>query len=325
MEFEWARLWVLWFLPIPLLVFLLLPPLRKGRSAFKGSVFFSVKDLTNLKARQSAWISKRNVFQWAVMALSWTALLLAAASPQYVNPPEKKTKTVRNFVVIADISFSMNTRDWVLGGQRMTRWEAVKSLMKDFMASRESDQMGLIFFGTNAYLQSPLTTDLENIQWQLDQTEVGMAGQMTGIGNALGLGLQLFEKDSLEEKVILLLTDGVESGSDITPQDAAEIARTDSVTIYTLGIGSPNASDLDENTLRQIAEKTGGEYFLAIDPDQLENVYKALDQLEPVEYEYESYAPVEKLYYIPLLASLALAALSQLILAITKTLKNQWR
>jgi len=322
MEFEWAHIWFLWLLPLPLLVYLLIPPLRKGRSALRGGVFFSILELTNLQARHSAWISKRNLFQWTVMGLAWIGILLAAAGPQYVNPPEKKTKTVRNFVVVADISFSMDTRDWVLDGKRMTRWEAVKSLLKDFMASRESDQIGLIFFGSNAYLQSPLTADLDNIQWQLDQTEVGMAGQMTGIGNALGLALQLFQKDSLEEKVILLLTDGVESGSDITPQDAAEIARTDSVTIYTLGIGSPNASDLDSKTLTQIAERTGGEYFLAIDPTELEKVYKALDELEPVEYEYESYSPVEKLFYIPLLAVLGLTAFSQILIIFTKSRKR---
>jgi Ca-activated chloride channel family protein len=228
------------------------------------------------------------------------------ASPELVGKPEKKIKTSRNFLILADLSFSMAAKDWMIDNKRVTRWQAVKDIMQDFIVKRESDKMGLIFFASNAYIQAPFTTDLKTIQTMLDEADVGMAGQMTNIGKAIVKGMDMFERDTIPNKVMLLLTDGVDSGTDILPLDAANMAKKDSTIIYTVGIGDPGdlGSDLDERTLTEISDLTKGKYFRAKDSEELEKIYGELEKLEPVEYEEESYTPKTLLYFYPLGAAL---------------------
>jgi Ca-activated chloride channel family protein len=248
--------------------------------------------------------------------LCWVCLLAAASSPRLVGEPEKQTKLVRSFLIAADISFSMAERDWVVGGKRMTRWEAVRSIMKDFVEQRKSDQIGLVMFATHAYLQAPLTVDLPTITWLLDETEVGMAGQMTSLGEAIGYSIKVFRNDTIKQKVMLLLTDGVDSGEDIAPLDAAQAARKDSIIIYTLGIGKARGSggyNIDEKGMTEIAHLTGGKYFNAMNEGELKKVYDELNQLEPIEYEEQQYKPVQLLYYYPLLAAIAMGLLFHFI------------
>lgn len=320
MSFEFAHIWIFAILPLPFLIRMILPAFKKKRTSLLHPRFKSKADLLGVKPRKSAWVSQRTIFNELILWIVWCLLVGAAAHPQLSGEPEMQIKNSRSLFIAADISFSMDTRDWVLNGNRLSRWEAIKSIMSEFIEEREGDRLGLIFFGSNAYLQSPLTTDLNFIKWQLEETDVGMAGQMTGIGNAIGYAAKLFEKDTIENKVLLLLTDGVDSGSDISPMDAANMAKKDSITIYTLGIGNAKASnsDLDEHTLTTIAETTGGQYFAAIDPAQLRKVYDTLNQLEPIEWEEQQYKPVVTLYHYPLMAALALALFHQLLMAIIK-------
>lgn len=284
--------------------------MRKRRAALVAPFFERAATISHQRPRKSAWINKRNFFAWITLILCWACLLAAASSPRYVGQPSKKTITVRNFLIVADISFSMETTDWFINGKRVTRWDAVKSIMKDFVQNRHSDQVGLVMFGTNAYLQAPLTTDLGAINWLMDQTEVGMAGQMTAIGDAIAFGTNVLKEDTIKHKIMLLLTDGIDAGQNILPLDAAQQAKRDSVTIFTLGIGKAGNGmggyDLDEKTLKEIANATGGQYFNAMNEGQLKNVYTTLDKLEPVKYDEESYKPVVLLYYYPLLAAAAL-------------------
>ncbi len=318
LSFEFGFPFVFFLAPVPLLVYWLFPPLRKRKSGLIASFYFRAIKITGIEPQSSAWISRRNIPEWVLVSMIWLLLVSSMASPQLVEQPALKVKTARNFLVASDISFSMANRDWKKDGQLLTRWEAVKEVMGEFLNQRKSDQIGLIFFGTNAYLQAPLTTDLEVIRWMLDETEVGMAGQTTGIGNAIGMGIKVLKEDSLDQKVMLLLTDGVDSGSDIAPLDAANLAKSDSITIYTLGIGDPAApnSDLDEKMLIDIAEVTGGRYFRAIDQVQLEQAYETLNELEPVEYEQEEYKPTTLLYFYPLGIALGLAMLYQLFIGL---------
>ena len=317
LNFEFAYVWVFGLLILPILVFFFLPALKKRKSSLITSLFFKTIHATGIKPQDKAWISKRNLLQWLLVSLAFILLIGSLASPQLVGQPQLKVKTARSFLIVSDISFSMDIRDWVKNEERLSRWEAVKQVMKSFIDTRESDKLGLIFFGTNPYLQAPLTTDLEVITWMLDETEVGMAGQTTAIGDAIGMGIEVLKADTLEEKVMLLLTDGVDAGQGIMPLDAANLAKGDSVTIYTLGIGDPKAqsADLDEKTLIEIAEATGGQYFRAIDQEALEQAYAVLNQLEPVEYEEEDYQPKVLLYHYPLGSSLLLILFQQLIQA----------
>lgn len=315
-NFEIAYWWVFGLIPLPLLIFWLFPPLRTKSASLLLPNLGKAAEYTHQKARSSALVKRRKFFAWLVLILIWLMVLLALSSPQLVGEPEMKVKTSRNFLIVADISFSMAQTDWEIDGERVTRWTAVKHVMHDFISRREGDRMGLIFFGSSAYIQAPFTPDLETVDQMLEEADVGMAGQMTNIGKAIVKGIDMFDQDSLETKVMLLLTDGVDAGTDILPLDAAELAKNDSIMVYTIGIGNPDSgnSDLDEKTLEEISELTGAQYFRAIDSDRLEEIYKELDRLEPMEFEEEEYRPSTLLYYYPLGAALSLVLLFSLVI-----------
>lgn len=314
-NFQFAYPLVALLIPLPFLIYWLLPPIKNRSSALKFPYFSRVAEVTNSKPKKASYIKKRNWLSWFIMYTIWLLLISALASPELVGKPEKKIKTSRNFLIVADISFSMANNDWILDGKRVTRWMAVKDIMHEFIGNRKSDRMGLIFFGSNAYIQAPFTSDLNTIQTMLDEADVGMAGQMTNIGKAIVKGMDMFERDTIPSKVMLLLTDGVDSGEEILPLDAANMAKKDSTVVYTIGIGSPgtSTSDLDERTLEDIASMTGGKYFRAQDAEALQKIYSELDTLEPIEYEEESFVPKTLLYYIPLGGALALAGVVVLI------------
>jgi len=198
-------------------------------------------------------------------------------------------------------------------------------VMHEFIQRREGDRMGLIFFGSNAYIQAPFTSDLVTVDKLLDEADVGMAGQMTNIGKAIVKGIEMFEQDTIKTKVMLVLTDGVDSGTEILPLDAADLAKNDSIHIYTIGIGDPEngSSDLDENTLKEISEMTEASYFRAIDAEQLEGIYAELDELEPIEYEEETYVPATLLYYYPLGFAIALTLIYNLLMGIRTIINNR--
>lgn len=316
MHFEIAHLWVFLLLPLPLLAYWLLPVLRKRRTALVAPFYHRAVEVSGQRPRHNSWVSRKTFLAWIIISLCWISLLCALASPQLVGQPGKKTKTVRSFLIAADISFSMAQRDWKIDNRSMTRWEAVKYLMKDFIVARKSDQVGLEMFATHAYLQAPLTTDLQAINWLLDQTEVGMAGQMTSLGEAIAFAVKIFKQDTLvKQRVMLLMTDGIDGSKSISPLDAAEAAKKDSILIYTLGIGSTSGGGyaIDEKTLTAIAETTGGKYFNANDQQALEAVYAELNKLQPVEYEEETYKPIVLLYKYPLGIAIGLALLFYLL------------
>lgn len=309
--FEFANIWAFWLLPLPFLIYWLVPPLRIRSEVVLVPFLDRAASATGEKLKKGAWITKRSAFQWVFLYLSWIFLLLALAKPQLVGEPTMKIKTERSFLVVADISFSMANKDWMVGDQRLSRWEAVKNVLENFITKRQGDRMALVFFGTNAYLQTPFTTDLDVVKWFLEETDVGMAGQMTSIGKAIGFGIKMFKEDPLKQKVMLVLTDGQDGGKGISPLDAAYLAKNDSITIYTIGIGDPFAagSDLDEETLKSIATITDGKYFRAIDQNAMTEVYKTIEMLEPMEFEEEEYKPVTALYYYPLVVAIALGFL----------------
>jgi Ca-activated chloride channel family protein len=322
-NFEIANMWVFWLLPLPLLVYWLFPPLRMKSASLSIPNFKKAQEYTGQHPRSSALVKRRNIFAWIGLILIWVLLLAALSSPQLVGKPEMKVKTSRNFLIVADISFSMAQTDWMIEGEKATRWEAVKKVLHDFIARREGDRMGLIFFGSSAYIQAPFTPDLETVDNMLEEADVGMAGQMTNIGKAIVKGIEMFDQDTIKTKVMLVLTDGVDAGTDILPLDAADLAEKDSILVYTIGIGDPSGSgsDLDENTLEEIAEMTGAQYFRAIDADRLEEIYEELDKLEPIEYEEEEYKPTTLLYYYPLGGAIVLALLLSLIFSSISALK----
>lgn len=323
-NFEIAYPWVFFLLPLPLLVYWLFPALRMRSASLILPTYLKAQEYTEQKARRSALVKRRGILNWLILMPGWILILCTLAAPQLVGEPELKVKTSRNFLIVADISFSMAQTDWAIDGKRVRRWDAVKQLMHDFIDKREGDRMGLLFFATSAYVQAPFTPDLATVDRMLEEADVGMAGQMTHIGKAITKGVEMFEKDTIETKCMLLLTDGVDAGTDILPLDAADLARQDTVIIYTIGIGQPGirGSDLDERTLEDIAEMTGGRYFRAIDAERLKEIYTEVDKLEPIEYEEEKNRPVTLLYYYPLAAAMGLFILAALLSSGINALKT---
>ncbi len=326
-NFHIAYPYVAFLVPLPILMYWLLPAIKNRTSALVYPYFQRTAEVSKNKPQKAAYIKKKSWFSFMVLYTIWLLLIAALASPELVGKPEKTIKTSRNFLILADLSFSMATKDWVADSKPTTRWNAVKGIMQDFIIERKSDKMGLIFFASNSYIQAPFTTDLKVVQTMLDEADVGMAGQMTNIGKAIIKGMDMFERDSIPTKVMLLLTDGVDAGTSIAPLDAATIAKESGIIIYTIGIGNPgsSSSDLDERTLSEIASLTNGKYFRAKDAEALENIYKELELLEPVEYEEESYVPKTLLYYYPLGLALILgfiAVFINIILQIIKRFRN---
>ncbi|SNR64821.1 Ca-activated chloride channel family protein [Lutibacter agarilyticus] len=323
-NFEIAHLWVFWLLPLPILVYWLLPPLRLKSASLAIPNFKKVEEYTGEKLRNSALIKRKGFFKVVFLFIIWVLLLGAISSPQLVAEPELKVKTSRNFLIVADISFSMAQKDWVNNGQKVRRWDGVKSVVHDFIDKREGDRMGLIFFGSSAYIQAPFTPDLKTVDEMLEGADVGMAGQMTNIGKAIVKGIEMFDQDTIKTKVMLLLTDGIDAGTDILPLDAADLAKKDSILVYTIGIGDPNSggSDLDERTLEQISELTDAQYFRAIDSERLNEIYEELNKLEPIEFEEEEFKPKTLLYFYPLGLALFLIILQSLVLSLFKVLKQ---
>lgn len=304
---QFGREVLLWLLPLPLLM-LLLPARRNKSSALYYPLIASVEEATSGKKKKKVSVGGKGFLGYLFLVLSWICVVVAAASPELVGEPEKKVKSSRDFLIAADISISMETKDWETDEGMVSRWDGVREVMSKFIVRREGDRMGLMVFGAQSFMQAPLSPDLTTVNLLLQETEVGMAGNQTAIGNCIAEAAGIFAADSIEQKVMLLLTDGQDSGSEVRPIQAARLAAADSIKIYALGIGDPNATvyDLDEETLGAIAEATGGMYFNAADPEQLEKVYEELDLLEPIEYEDDDYVPKRLLFYYPLAAGMLL-------------------
>lgn len=316
LEFGFPQAFIL--LPLPLILYYLLPPLRQKETFMTVPFFNNFIQVTGIKAKTGVSVIGKKTINIITLGLMWILAVISIASPQIVGEPELKLKTARSLMIAVDLSGSMSTTDWEIEGERASRWDAVKHVMDEFISRREGDRIGLILFGTQAYLQVPFTSDLDVVSSYLQESEVGMPGERTAIGNAIGLGVRIFEADSVDRKVMILLTDGVDSASDVNPIQAAGIAAADSVVIYTIGIGNPNSSlfEIDEKMMQQIANNSGGKYFLAMDRKQLEDVYATLDKLEPIEYEEETYKPATLLFFYPVGLMIILGFINQLSFAI---------
>ncbi len=255
-----------------------------------------------------------------LLSLGWLLLLLAAARPEWLGPPQPVVHSGRSMMLAVDISGSMATRDMQLGGQRVSRFAAVEAIAGQFITRREGDRMGLVLFGTHAYLVTPVTYDLDAVRAQLRSAAVGLAGRQTAIGDAIGVAVKRLRKLPAHARVLILLTDGVNNSGSLTPRRAASIAKAAGVRIYTIGIGggrvrvpglfglqsvTPEAG-VDAGVLRAIARSTGGRFFRAADTHQLAAAYRTIDELEPLPHRDRPLRPRHELFMWPLLAALAL-------------------
>jgi Ca-activated chloride channel family protein len=285
---EWV--WPLAFLliPLPLLIRLLWQPMEREQAAL------TVPSVSQFKGEtETATGLGTERVPWRVIVL-WLIWLLAV-----------------------DISGSMGTEDLQLGGQLVNRLTVVKNVVRDFIEARQGDRVGLILFGTNAYVQAPLTFDLPTVNQLLTEAPVGIAGGKTAIGDAIGLAVKRLRQRPAGEKVLILLTDGANNVGEVAPIKAAELAGQEAIRIYTIGVGADEmrlpsifgsfgsrvvnpSAELDEETLTAIANTTGGQYYRAQNTAKLIEIYAVIDELEPIEQEAETYRPIAALYHWPL-------------------------
>jgi Ca-activated chloride channel family protein len=314
--------WMLLALPLPLLVRAILSPVTESQEAgLKVPSFKGFAVLTD-RARSEQLMNWR---VW-VAIIAWTLLVLAAARPERVGDEIDVPVSGRNLMLAVDLSGSMDAKDFELGNRRVDRLTATKAVASDFIERRKGDRIGLILFGERAYLQVPLTLDRETVNILLMESEIGLAGEKTAIGDAITLAVKrIYDQGAQgDEQVLVLLTDGANTAGEINPVKAAELAQQIGLRIYTIGIGAEQmevpsitgglrrvnpSADLDEETLTAIADLTGGRYFRAKDTAGLQDIYRLLDELEPVDEPEAGFRPVKSLYYWPLAGAFLLTVL----------------
>lgn len=330
--------WALAALPLPLIMRYLLPEARGLSQA--GLRVPSIESFRTLMDR-SATEQLLNWRFWVALS-AWILLVLAAARPERIGDELEVPVAGRNLMLAVDLSGSMDQKDFELGGMRVDRLTATKAVASDFIERREGDRIGLILFGERAYLQVPLTLDRETVNVLLLEAFIGLAGEKTAIGDAITLAVRRVHEQKQEagEQVLVLLTDGANTAGEVEPIKAAELARQVGLRIYTIGIGAEQlevasliggrrrinpSADLDEGTLTEIANLTGGRYFRATDTASLQDIYKLVDELEPVEEPESGFRPVKSYYFVPMAMSVALVVLLSLVSLLQRLTLNRAR
>lgn len=315
---DFAWFWMLLALPLPWLVHRLLPPVEDAADAALRTPFLDELDGLPNARRNTGTPTAR---LWTA-ALAWTLLVVAAARPVWLGEPIEQAVSGRDLLLAVDLSGSMEMQDFILEGKPVDRLTATQAVAGQFIERRVGDRLGLILFGERAYLQAPLTFDRKTVETLLDEAAIGLAGDKTAIGDAIGLAVKRLRDNPAGQRVLILLSDGANTAGTVAPLQAADLAARAGLKIYTIGIGADEmvlrdpffgnrrvnpSKDLDEPTMRGIAEKTGGRYFRARDMAEFEEIYRLLDQLEPVERDKRYYRPHTELYPWPLGAALLVA------------------
>lgn len=309
-------------LPLPLLVRRWAPAYATPQEGLRVPFFQNLVSLTGQTPTKGASILKPNWAQRLLVPLCWGLLIVALAQPQWLGEPITQVRSARDLMLMVDLSQSMEARDFTdEQGNSIDRLQAVKLVLDDFIERRQGDRLGLILFGTKAYLQVPFTQDLDLSRFLLNEAQSKMAGAQTMLGDAIGFAIQTFETSQTEKRVAILLTDGNDTGSLVPPAKAAEIAAQKGIVIYTVAIGDPatvGEQKLDEAALQDIADQTGGQFFRASDREGLATIYDTLDKLEPQEFDSRSYQPKRDLFPIPLAGVLLLTLGYHLLMALRR-------
>lgn len=313
-HFEWP--WLLAALPLPVLIRWLMPAHQPIEQAALKVPF--LEDFTDGETRA---VSQNQKWPLLLAAVAWFLLVLACTRPQWLGEPIEQAVSGRDLMLAVDLSGSMEEQDFFINKRPVDRLTAAKWVADDFINRRVGDRLGLILFGSQAYLQTPLTFDRKTVMTLLDEAAIGLAGDNTAIGDAIGLAVKRLGDQDANSRVLVLMTDGANTAGEISPLKAAELAAAKHLKIYTIGIGADEmivrsffgnrkvnpSVDLDEDTLVKIAESTGGRYFRARNTDELNNIYMLLDKLEPVEKDKQYFRPRSELFYWPLSFALLLA------------------
>ncbi|UTA49359.1 VWA domain-containing protein [Simiduia sp. 21SJ11W-1] len=319
LSIEWP--WLFALLPLPWLVRAWLP--NAARTSPTLAVPAAILRGANTNSDTQAQHKNRKGL--LVMSAIWLCLLTAASNPRWQGEPIELPASGRDLLLAVDISGSMKTPDMQFNNQSVSRLVAVKAVVQEFVTRRHGDRLGLILFGTQAYLQAPLTFDRTTVGRLLQEAQLGFAGENTAIGDAIGLAVKRLRERPEASRVMILLTDGANTAGTISPRQAAEVAAAANVKIYTIGLGASQMQvpgllgsqfgartvnpsvDLDESTLTHIAKLTGGQYFRAHNPQELHQIYALLDELEPAAQDAEVFRPSQSLFHWPLALALLLS------------------
>jgi len=316
--------WLLLLLPLPLLIRSLI---KTDNAPQQAALFFPAIDtLLHAPAQPSSVFTQKESAPWWLW-LVWALLVFAITRPQWIGEPISIPTSGRDLLLVVDISPSMQAEDMELDGAPAQRIDAIKKVVGDFVQRRTGDRLGLVLFGSRAYLQTPLTFDHRTLVQQLQEAQLGFAGEQTAIGDGIALSAKRLEDRQQKKSVMILLTDGANTTGALAPLQGTEIAKTMGIKIYTVGIGADEmtrrtffgvqtvnpSSDLDEETLTAIAQETGGRYFRARNTEQLDQIYRELDKLEPVTGKEETLRPISEWFYWPLAGALLISFIAALI------------
>jgi len=311
--FDWPLIFLL--LPLPLAAILFLPAKKRAVLAALRVPFFT--QLTDGMPPAKPPALKRALDMFLLLCL-WCLLIIAAARPTWHGDPVLLPNVGRDLMLAVDVSQSMEVTDLSINRQKVNRLEAVKHVLNDFISRRTNDRLGLILFGTEAFLQAPLTFDRQTVRTFLNEAQLAIAGPRTAIGDAIGLAVKRLKERPSDSRLLILLTDGANTAGKVDPIQAAELAKKINLKIYTIGVGASEmvvksffgskrvnpSDDLDEETLKAIAESTNGLYFRAENIDELKEIYQRLDELEPIESDHKTVRPLKSLIHWPLSVAL---------------------
>jgi Ca-activated chloride channel family protein len=313
--------WLLLLLAMPLAATRLLPPFREARASLRVPFMGRLEDASHGKAAAGSAVREAGRAQKAFLFVVWALVVLSLARPQWVGDSVSKTIASRDILLAVDLSTSMEQQDFTSPeGESIDRLQAVKLVVDDFLSRREGDRVGLILFGSAAFVQTPFTEDIQACRALLAEAEIGMAGPQTVLGDAIGLAITVFEKSELEERVLILLTDGNDSGSKVPPDNAARIAADYGITIHTVVVGAADTEGrdaIDAEALQGIAVTTGGGFYRASNRQELEAIYTRIDATKTRDAEVVTHRPTSDLFHWPLAAGLVLAMVGHAGVALT--------
>jgi len=325
LTFVWP--WIFLLLPLPWLVYKAAPITTREEAPLFVPFYIDLEEML-LPGPDAA---RTRLASMLLLSVIWLLLLLAASRPQWVGDPVSLPVSGRDLMLAVDISGSMAQEDMVVNGQPVARITMVKAVVNEFIDRRQGDRIGLLLFGTEPFIQAPLTFDRQTVKTLFAETQLGFAGKQTSLGDAIGLAIKRLRERPADSRILILLTDGRNTAGNVEPLQAAKLAAQTGVKIYTIGVGADEmvirslfgsrrvnpAADLDEDTLQQIADLTHGRYFRARNNDELQGIYQLIDQLEPVAQDSEQYRPIKALFYWPL--AIALMASFLFALAVPAT------
>ena len=309
-EFVWW--WMIFALPLPIAIYKLLPPSQQRSPIYLPSL-----------PESGGGHQPKQLTAKILSVLIWLCLVLAAMRPVWFGEPIIAQPKHRDLMLVVDLSSSMSTEDMRQDDEFIDRLSAVKHVLSHFIDQRQGDRLGLVLFADHAYLQTPLTLDRQTIRQQLNRTILRLIGNRTAIGEGIGLATKTFIDSDAPQRVMILLSDGTNTAGVLDPIEAAKIAKKYQATIYTVGVGAGEmevdglfmrrtvntAQDLDEKTLTEIANITGGQYFRARNSQELAEIYQTINDLEPVSVADQTWRPQTEWFGLPLALALMLSVI----------------